>query len=78
MKLRFIEFQEEVFVVVGQTYNMNFHPPECFVAVHVSLCRGKSITRELITNSSVVIPVAYSKEITDKVRLMTLMLLYDN
>ncbi len=78
MKLRFIQFQEEVFVVVGQTYNRNFHPPECFIAVHVSLCKGRTITRELITNDSVVIPVAYSEEIVDKARLMTLMLLYDN
>lgn len=78
MKLRFVQFQEEVFVVVGMTYNKNFDPPECFTAIHVSLCKGKSITRELITNESVVIPVAYSEEITDKARLMTLMLLYDN
>lgn len=77
MKLRFIQFQEEIFVVVGHTYNRNFNPPDCYIAVHVSLCKGRTITRDLITNDSVVIPCAYSDEIIDKNTITILNLLYD-
>lgn len=77
MKLRFIEFAGDIYVVVGHTYNQHYDPPECYVAVHLSLCVNTSITRDLLINESVTIPMAYAEEITDKQRILTLMLLYE-
>ena len=76
MKLRFIEFDEEIYVVVGHSYENHYDPPECFVAIPLSLCRNRSITRDLLDKDSVVIPISYAQEITDKDRIMILMLLF--
>lgn len=77
MDLRFIEFMGEIYVVVGHTYEVRFDPPECFVAVPLSLHRSRTITRDVLDNDSIKIPLCYAKEITDKQRIITLMLLYE-
>lgn len=77
MYLRFIEFLGDIYVVVGFSYERRFDPPECFVAIPLSLCKSTSITRDLIANDSVIIPISCAEEITDKQRLITLMLLYE-
>lgn len=78
MDLRFIEFMGDIYVVVGHTFERRFDPPEVFVAVPISLCRNRTITRDLIERDSVNIPMAYAEEITDKDRIITLMLLYES
>lgn len=75
MLLRFIEFSGDIYLVVGITYEMRFDPPECFVAVPLTKA-NQSITRALIENFSVKIPLAYAMEITDKNRLQALLVLY--
>jgi len=75
MLLRFIEFQGDIYLVVGLTYEHRFDPPECYVAVHITKAKS-NITRALIENYSVKIPLAYAMEITDKKRLRALMVLY--
>lgn len=77
MDLRFIEFMGDIYVVVGQTHERRYDPPEAFVAVPLSLCRNRTITRDLIEKDSVTIPMAYAEEIADKQRVRTLMLLYE-
>lgn len=75
MLLRFIEFSGDIYLVVGVTYEMRFDPPECFVAVPITKATT-NITRALIENYSVKIPLAYAMEITDKKRLNALLVLY--
>lgn len=78
MHLRFIDFSGDIYVVVGHTFEKRYDPPECFVAIPLSLCKNKSITRDLIERDSVTIPIAYAEEITDKNRLITLILLFES
>lgn len=75
MLLRFIEFSGDIYIVVGVTYEMRFDPPECYVAIPITV-GTQSITRALIENFSVKIPLAYGMEITDKKRLQALLVLY--
>lgn len=77
MDLRFIEFRGDIYVVVGQTHVRHYDPPEAFVAIPLSLCRNRTITRDLIEHDSITIPMAYAEEISDKQRVRTLMLLYE-
>lgn len=78
MELRFIEFMGDIYVVVGHTYERRYDPPDAFVAVPLSLCRNRTITRDLIERDSVTIPMAYAEEITERNRILTLMLLYES
>lgn len=80
MKLRFIEFNNEIYIVVGIGYNNSYPNPEgttklSFVAVPL-LPGHRNIYTALLEAYSVTIPFEEATEITDKKRISSLMVLY--
>lgn len=72
MKVRFIEYDGEIMVVVGIAYDTKFDPPECYVAVPLK----DSIVRSLFNLHTVTIPFDWAVEVSDKTRIKTLLVLY--
>lgn len=75
MVLKFIEFCSDYYMVVGITYNSNFDPPECFIAVPITK-ETKTLTSTIIVANSIEIPFQYAKEVTDKNTIRSLMVLF--
>lgn len=74
MKFRFIEFEQETYLVVGITYDYTIKS-ECFVAVHVKDINPsiRSISLNAFTRN---IPLLDAVEIVDKNKIAALMVLY--
>ena len=72
MKLKFIEYENSIFVVIGYTYDVTKDSPDCFVAIPLH----KSIYTTMVIGNSLNIPIAYANEITEKKKLLTIMVLY--
>lgn len=72
MNLKFIEYDSSLYIVIGYTYDSTKADPDCFVAIPLH----KSIYRSMIVENSINIPIVYAEEITDKKRLMTILVLY--
>lgn len=73
MKIRLIEFQGAIYLVVGIGYNSKFNPPETYYAVPLQ----ESIYRDLILAHFVVkIPMAEAIEITDINKIKALLVLF--
>lgn len=75
MKMRFIEYEGDIYVVIGITYDSTKAYPECFVAVPLKDAE-KSPTRAMLSLYTLTIPFIEAKEICDKNRLISLMVLY--
>lgn len=75
MKIRFIEYQNDIYVVIGITYDSKLTYPECFVAVPLTEAR-KSIYKCALSLHTLNIPFVEAEEVTDKNRLISLMVLY--
>lgn len=75
MKLRFIEYDDSIYVVIGLTYDVTKDYPDCFVAIPLDKT-NKTIFSTLIIGSSINIPIAYANEITDKKKLLMILVLY--
>lgn len=74
MKFRFIEFEQELYLVVGITYDQKV-TSECFVAVHIKDIRPSIYALSLSIHTRN-IPFSEATEITDKKTLAALMVLY--
>lgn len=73
MKVRFIEYCGEIYIVIGISYDSNIDPPEAFHCVPLE----HSITRSMITYLHIMsIPVSQAVEITDIKRIRALLVLY--
>lgn len=75
MKLRFIEYDESIYVVIGLTYDTKADYPDCFVAIPLDKSH-KSIYSTLIIGNTINIPITYATEITDKKKLLMILVLY--
>ncbi len=75
MKIRFIEYHNDIYVVIGITYDSRHNYPECFVATPLKDL-NPSIFRSILQLYTLNIPFVDAKEITDKNRLISLMVLY--
>lgn len=75
MKLRFIEYDDSIYVVIGLTYDNTKEYPDCFVAIPLDKT-NKTIFSTLIIGNSINIPIAYANEITDKKKLLMILVLY--
>ena len=75
MKLRFIEYCGDIYIVLCITYDTKHHCPECFVAIPIS-DKQSSLVRTALQLQTLNIPFTDAKEITDKNRLISLMVLY--
>ena len=72
MKLRFIEYQGDIMVVVGITYIAAYDPPECYVAVYIQ----DTIISSVLLDRGINVPFSEAVEITDPKRLAALWVLY--
>lgn len=73
MEFRLIEYNKDLYIVLGQGYDSNFDPPEILIAVPLT----DSLVRSCITNiCPIVIPLNKAIEITDKNRLKAILVLY--
>lgn len=75
MKLRFIEYDSSIYIVIGLTYDTTKDYPDCFVAIPLDK-HHKNIYSTLIIGNSVNIPITYANEITDKKKLLMILVLY--
>lgn len=75
MNLRFIEYRGDIYVVIGITYDCRYRNPECFTAVPIDNF-NKSVFKAALSLYTLNIPFAEAIEITDKNRLLSLMVLY--
>lgn len=75
MKLRFIEYQDNIYIVVGISYDSKYLDGLYFVSVLLDR-ENKSVIKSALSPHTLNIPLAEAKEITDKNRLISLMVLY--
>ena len=75
MKLRFIEYESSLYIVIGLTYDTTKDYPDCFVAIPLD-ATCKNIFSTLIIGHSINIPIVYANEITDKNKLLMILVLY--
>ena len=72
VKLRFIEYLGEIFIVLGITYDQTLEYPDVFIAVPLKY----SFVKSTLNINTVKIPLVLANEICDKSTLKTLMILY--
>jgi len=72
MKIRFIYFNDQIMIVVGFTYDAQYDPPECFVAIPLK----HAVTKSLLDINEIIVPISQAEEITDKNTINTILLLY--
>jgi hypothetical protein len=72
MKLKFIEYNDSIYVVIGYTYDQTKEHPDCFVVVPLH----KSIYTSLVIGTTLNIPIVHANEITEKKKLLTILVLY--
>lgn len=75
MKIRFIEYQNDIYIVLGITYDSRFTYPDCFVVVPLDK-HNPSIFKTIFDSHTLLVPFIEAKEITDKNRIISLMVLY--
>lgn len=72
MELRFIEYNSQIFVVIGFSYITKYDPPECYVAIPV---KG-SIIKSTFQVETINIPFTKATEITNPKTIKALLVLY--
>jgi len=75
MKLRFIEYDNSIFIVIGLTYDTTKDYPDCFVAIPLDKS-NKTLYNTLLIGNTINIPIVYANEITEKNKLLTILVLY--
>lgn len=75
MKIRFIEFKNDIYVVLGMSYDYTNENPEYFQAVPLNEFHP-TIIKTILQNRSIKIPFTEAIEITSKNRIQALMVLY--
>lgn len=75
MKLRFIEYEHDIYVVVGFGYNQYNECPEYFVCVPLDR-KHLNLFRAALQLHTLNIPLDKAMEITSKNKLLALMVLY--
>lgn len=73
VKLKFIEWQESVFIVIGVGHDTKFDPPEVYYCI---LLEKSLITDILLAKDTIVIPFSQAIEITDKNRIKAINILF--
>ncbi len=73
MKIRFIEYNGDMYVVVGFAYEVRFDPPECYVAVPL---RDTVMRSVLLGLDTITIPFCDAVEVSDINRVKALLVLY--
>ena len=73
MKYRLIEWNSQIYIVLGIGYNKVYDPPEvfCVVPLDKDFIRSTIMTLDLIE-----IPFYEAVEITDKTKIRTIWILY--
>ena len=73
MKYRVVEWQAEIYIVLGIGTDSQFDPPDCYYAVPLKY----SIFRSIILNKDLVkIPFSEAIEITDENKIRAILILY--
>ena len=75
MKFRFIEYQGDLYVVLGITYDKMQECPDCFVAAPVDK-KNSTLFKAALELYTINIPFSQAIEITNKNRLKAIMVLY--
>jgi len=73
MKIRFTEYQGELYVVLGQIEVEIYDPPDCYVAVLLK----NSIFESVIQYQVRVLPIQDTIEVTDLSKMLVISILYD-
>jgi hypothetical protein len=73
MNIRFIEYDENIYIVLGIGYDDRYDPPDVFIAIPLK----EAVYRSLITETNeIIIPIVEAVEITDKNRVLALWVLF--
>ena len=72
IKYRLVEYDEQILLVLGVGYDVNYDPPEVFHCVQLR----DSLFKSLLSPYEIVIPLSEAIEITDKKRLLAIWTLY--
>jgi len=75
MKFRFVEYEQDIYLVVGIGYNQDNRCPDYFVCVILDR-NNSSLFKAIIHPHTINIPFDKAIEITDKNRLKLLGVLY--
>jgi hypothetical protein len=75
MKFRFIEYQSDIYIVVGIGYNELSECKEYFECIPLRKHR-LNLFELILDRHTINIEIDKAKEITDKKRLLTLLVLY--
>ncbi len=72
MTYRLIEWQGDIYIVLGISYNAKYDPPDVFYAVPIE----ESLFESVMLQSIRIIPFSESIEITDEARIRAIWILY--
>lgn len=72
MEYRLLEYEGEIYLVVGFGYDLKYDPPEVFHCVKLR----DSLFRSLMVPYEIVIPLSEAVEITDEKRSLVILALY--
>jgi hypothetical protein len=74
MHFRFIEWNKDIYVVLGIGYDQRMDPPDVFICVPLE---NQSIYRTVLTHPGLIkIPIAEAIEITEEKRIRAIWTLY--
>ena len=73
MNLRFIEWNNSIYIVIGIGYDSKCDPPDVYHAIPLTT----SIVKDVILNENLtIVPVSEAIEITDKNKINAIYILY--
>jgi hypothetical protein len=75
MKFRFVEYEQDLYLVVGIGYDQSNKCPDYFVCVILDK-NNSNLFKAVIHPHTINIPFDKAIEITDKKKLLTLLVLY--
>ena len=74
MEFRFVEWYNDIYIVLGQGYDQRIDPPDIFICI---LLENQSIYRTIINPPGLIkIPISEAIEITEKKRLLAIWALF--
>lgn len=74
MDFRFVEWNKDIYIVLGIGYDQRLDPPDVFICVPLE---NRSIYKTVITVQGLVkIPIAEATEITEEKRILAIWTLY--
>ena len=73
MKVRLVEWQEDIYLVLGIGYDQYSDPPDVYLAIPLK----DTIIRSLLINPDLIkIPFSEALEITDEKKVKTILILF--